>query len=359
MSYFILISIIILQWILLSFLLADQQGSTTIQQSADLPSRLFHQLAEYSSQHQIITNDVNRTTSDVTDITTPVNHPSPEKWTGVAATLALHSPKWFHRRYTNMIQNIIANTPESYVVQVFINPTWWNNEIHKFHRGMLSLEQHPRVNITKLPQHLATLKKPKLIMTNRFIWENLLHDRVFFFSGNGVRCANSIASWDAFDGIDFLGAPSKIYKGGDVMAHSIRNRQAMLEVIDFKKGDAGESTETHYFSTGLEELNKKTPAKYRVGTYQEQILFAGGAELVSQNNTLRENAEQFGPSLVMSGIETDIPWAVREQLLMLCPEWKVIFPSLHEPHCFGAHPDASKCAATLCALNPDKPKTGC
>jgi hypothetical protein len=252
-----------------------------------------------------------------------------------------------------MIHNILANTPETFVVQIFVNAPWWKEEIHKFHRGMSSLEEHPRVTITEIPADLLrVLTKPKMIMTHRFIWENLLHDRVFFFSGNGVRCANSLASLESFDGIDFLGAPSD-YRGGDVVIHSIRNRRAMLDVIDFK-GDAGDTAETDYFSTGLDELDKRTPGKYRFATHHEQVLFAGGATLVTQNNTLREDPERFGPSFVMSGIEGDIPWEVRDHLLMLCPEWKLMFPSLHDPNCFGHSPNAEKCAASICALDTSR-----
>lgn len=332
----------------MTFLLFHKQESSSA-------NRFFHHFTGYPSLVET-TDEIDSTSKR--DQSTLAQQSSSEQWTGVAATLALRSPKWFHRRYTAMIHNILLNTPDTIIIQIFVNPPWWKEEIHKFHRGMSLLEQHPRVNITELPRHLSILTKPKMIMTNRFIWEQLLHDRVFFFSGNGVRCANSFASWEAFDGIDFLGVPSKRYKGGDVLKHSIRSRQAMLDVIDFK-GDAGDTAETHYFSTGLEELEIKTPGKYRFGTTQEQALFGGGSQLVTYNGTLVKDPEQVGPSFVMSGIEESIPWLVREHLLMLCPEWKVIFPSLHEPSCFGAHPDSNKCAATLCALKADRPKSGC
>ncbi len=31
---------------------------------------------------------------------------------------------------------------------------------------------------------------------------------------------------------------------------------------------------------------------------------------------------------------------------------KIIFPSLHDPNCFGATPNGTKCAKSICALNP-------
>ncbi len=43
----------------------------------------------------------------------------PKVYGGVAATLLLHAPAWFQRRYTMMIQNTIANIPDDWVVQIF------------------------------------------------------------------------------------------------------------------------------------------------------------------------------------------------------------------------------------------------
>jgi hypothetical protein len=44
----------------------------------------------------------------------------------------------------------------------------------------------------------------------------------------------------------------------------------------------------------------------------------------------------------------------RAHLIDLCPEMKILFPSLHEPGCFGASLQREKCAASICALNPKK-----
>lgn len=43
----------------------------------------------------------------------------PKVYGGVAATLLLHAPAWFQRRYTMMIQNTVANIPDDWVVQIF------------------------------------------------------------------------------------------------------------------------------------------------------------------------------------------------------------------------------------------------
>lgn len=44
----------------------------------------------------------------------------------------------------------------------------------------------------------------------------------------------------------------------------------------------------------------------------------------------------------------------RQQMIDACPEMKILFPSLHEPGCFGAALKRDTCAASICALNPNK-----
>jgi hypothetical protein len=63
--------------------------------------------------------------------------------------------------------------------------------------------------------------------------------------------------------------------------------------------------------------------------------------------------------MVVSGTGAKLSWKVREAMLQICPEWKLIFPSLHDPNCFGSNPVANKCAESICALKPDRPKQGC
>jgi hypothetical protein len=63
--------------------------------------------------------------------------------------------------------------------------------------------------------------------------------------------------------------------------------------------------------------------------------------------------------MVVSGTQDKLEFAHREDLLMVCPELKIIFPSLHEPACFGAHPDPVKCKSSICALQDKLPGQGC
>jgi hypothetical protein len=284
---------------------------------------------------------------------------SQKEWEGVAATLALRAPKWFHRRYTTMIMNVLENTPDTWAVQIFVQPEWWKSEVLMRHRGLHQLLQHPRIILTELPLEFWKYK-PKQIFIQRWFWEQMATDHVFLFSGNGVMCSHSIISIRVFDGMAFCGAPGRGNKpGGYGDTHSIRNRMAMLDAIDCGKPGLDVSSETLFFTSTLLELNKKDPGKYHLCEKNDTILFAGGAQLITENSEIRENFEQFGPSLVMSGTGNNLPWDVRDVLLQVCPEWKLIFPSLHEPSCFGATPVAEKCSASICALKPDKARQGC
>ena len=45
--------------------------------------------------------------------------------------------------------------------------------------------------------------------------------------------------------------------------------------------------------------------------------------------------------------------------MTICPEIKMIFPSLHDPSCFGAKPNGEKCKKSICALRDPPRKGGC
>ena len=66
---------------------------------------------------------------------------------------------------------------------------------------------------------------------------------------------------------------------------------------------------------------------------------------MAQNGSLIRNVG-FGP-LVVTGTLSDWSYEARNWVLGTCPELKAIFPSLHDPACFGARPDATRCAASL------------
>jgi hypothetical protein len=240
-----------------------------------------------------------------------------EKWLGVAATLALRAPKWFHRRYTAMLYNVLDNTPDTWAVQVFIHPEWWNNEILPLHRGMYKLLQNPRVIVTKLPKQLWK-HKPKQILIQNWFWEQMAANHVFLFSGNGVMCSHSSVSIDMFGEIDFCGVPAKSL-GEDGSIHSIRNRRAMLDAIAYGKPDMDVASESSFFASTLLQMNKDSPRKYRLASKNETTLFGGGAQMISDGQDVRTNFEQYGPSLVMSGTGMNLAWDVRTPCCRFVP----------------------------------------
>ena len=58
------------------------------------------------------------------------------------------------------------------------------------------------------------------------------------------------------------------------------------------------------------------------------------------------NDTVFAASMTLPGVTFE----ARESFLSYCPELKTIFPSLHDPECFGAKPNGPKCALSICAL---------
>jgi len=70
--------------------------------------------------------------------------------------------------------------------------------------------------------------------------------------------------------------------------------------------------------------------------------------------------ETEGPPLVLVGTLGHLEHETREEVLAACPEIKVLFPALHHPSCFGAHPNSEECALHICALREESERTsGC
>lgn len=346
-----LAALIVFQWMLIVYVLQHGQGSMPNEDhvSKAISSPVMNGISTRDSTYVVELEE-----------TPPIVQTGKRRaWKGVSATLALRAPRWFHRRYTTMLHNVLDNTPKDWAVQIFINPKWWSSEILKLHRGMHTLLQDERIVITELPEEYLRYK-PKQIVIQPWFWKEMVADHIFLFSGNGVMCSHSLVSISAFDGMDFCGAPARgSGEGGDGGTHSIRSRRAMLDAIDFAKPGMDVGSESGFFTSTLKAMNKQTPGKYRLATKNQTILFGGGSELIVENHEVRQDFESHGPSLVMSGTGANLAWEIRDSLLQICPEWKLIFPSLHEPNCFGASPNADKCAASICALKPDRPKQGC
>ena len=387
-----LLAVIVLQWLLLTYVLYAQHENSGY--DAHGPSKFMKESspANPSSSQSLPTTDATAAedaattataTAKAVDDMDKIDKTSSgtihrTEFKGVAVTLALKAPKWFHRRYTSMLYNVLNSIPEDWALQIVIQPEWWQNEVIKLHRGMPRLLEHhkSRIILTELPKTVWK-HRPKQIMVSSWFWENVVAERAFVFSGNGVVCPHSKVSFDHFDGIDWVGSPSRHHSGGDGTAHSLRSRSAMLDAIRYanEPPDYMPPSDTMFFVSNLRKMNNEgtkdknkdrdgtsNERQYRLATTEETVLFGGGADLITEatnRSAVRPDMEEYGPSLVLSGTGMDLDFQVRESLLFVCPEWKIIFPSLHDPNCFGANPNAEQCAASICALKKDRPKQGC
>ena len=263
---------------------------------------------------------------------------------GVAATVMLKAPKWFHRRYTAMIHNALANIPSTWSVQIFSNEDWIKKDVLPLHPGLQRLRFHPRVIWTPMPKEL-TKKRPKEVMKNIWLWESVAAENVLFFTGNGVFCTNSRSRIEDFLEYDYVGVPWGKFDGagGDGSSHSLRKRSDMIRILKKHPPESEmESVDYHYFAKHLVE--EGTSKMANVATTE---LFGGISD------------DPDAAPFVVSGTHPKLDFEKREALLHICPELNIIFPSLHEPACFGAHPDGEKCKSSICALKDPRPPGGC
>lgn len=270
---------------------------------------------------------------------------------GVFATVLFRAPRWMHLRYTTMIHNALTNLPNSqWRVQLFLNRPWVNAELLPWHPGLVRLFQDPRVIVTDLPEKL-TKGKPKHVLASRWFWETVAGEAVVLFSGNGAFCSNHYnTNWEHFvRNVDFCGTP-----GRDASTHSYRNRQVMLEAVAYAEQHQITPTGTEpAFILQVIEAMQKEGKQIRMGTNDDMHLLGGVSNLTNSDGTLERIP------LLVSGTHAKMGWVERDSLLKHCPELKMVFPSMHEPACFGAHPKPDVCRESICALQDIIPRQGC
>ncbi|KAL3937277.1 MAG: hypothetical protein SGBAC_007584 [Bacillariaceae sp.] len=147
--------------------------------------------------------------------------------------------------------------------------------------------------------------KPKDIMKSVWIWENMKHENVFLFGGNGALCGNADVSIDQFLGYDYIGAPWQAYggKGGDGSSHSFRHRSVMLEILKEHPPDDGDQDYKYFLK------HMKDSPKYKIADRDATIAFGGVSD---------------GTPLLLSGIQSNLNFTTRENILFLCPELKMV-----------------------------------
>lgn len=288
--------------------------------------------------------------------------PSTTKYEGVAVTLMINAPKWFQRRYTTMVQNILDNTPSNWAVQIFYVALGQSKFGLDINPGLIRLNSTiDRLIMTELPQDIVKkqgMKVKKLYWTSEFLWESMVADNVLVFSGNGAICSNSRLSLlddsalKVLQDFDYIGTPSRTRSEGGDGSLSFRKRSAMLSAIRNVPYD-GDSAEDYYFIEALKTINRKG-GTYKVATKEDTWLIGG----VKNANEFKE---EEGPPFIISGTISYLDNNIRNTVLEMCPEVKRLFPSLHHPACFGAHPDADACAKSICALQDPsiRGKSGC
>ena len=349
-----LLLICFFQWVLLAYVLLGHEtlsGSVTCLESfssflAIPPSRTKHDVSSPEKSCRCVSDSEN---NDGRGLHVG-NTAKEQEWDGVAVGLMLRRPKWFYKRYNVMIQNALANTPDSWAVQLLVYQDWFENELLVFHRGIRRLLQsNDRIIVTKIPSEHEK-KKPSMLLREVWVWENVVADRVLLFHGDGTFCANSRIQWSDLDEFAYVGVPWNRFEGmgGAGSEYSLRSRKAMLAAL-YHTPPSGNQREDAYFVSTLLKMNREASSQnlFRIASPNETELFAGTESLLS-NGTLRDDLEDnpWGP-LVVSGIQAHLPDRARDWVIGVCPEIKTIFPSLHNPSCFGARPNPIACAASL------------
>lgn len=284
--------------------------------------------------------------------------PQPRKFSGMAVTLMLHSPKWFQRRYTAIVQNMLNNVPLDWGVQIFYIASGGSQRGLDINPGIGRLVEQGRVVLTPMPEEVWRFKSRRSdFFLIPWFWESILADKVLLFGGNSVICSNSFQTLANYSHFDYLGGPWRGVGGvGGSGEISLRSRPLMVQILKEQMQRTPEVTrdftnkwgmEDEFFVKSIVAMQKANPnSGITLASYEDCLQFS------SKDNNLNFN------SLVATGTLAASDDMKREEFLAYCPELKVIFPVLHNPNCFGAEPNAEKCAASICALKPDR-KGGC
>ena len=100
---------------------------------------------------------------------------------GQAATIMLHEPKWFQRRYTLMLMNTLMNLPTGWKLQVFYTGVGQSKSGIDINNGLQRMIAQKKVVLTLIPEKIWKRKKKYQIMTDPWLWENMLTDKVLIF----------------------------------------------------------------------------------------------------------------------------------------------------------------------------------
>ena len=245
--------------------------------------------------------------------------------------------------------------------------------------GLQRLVDYQKIIMTTIPDELLQRKKKQFqLMTDRWVWSNMLAEKVLIFGGNSALCGNSKLTLNDFLEWDWIGAPWTAMKKrgegpfglGGSGGISLRSKSAMLDAIEYEMAgvplakkaekELNLGQEDVFFVSRLKAMNEKQffingrSTEYKIAPPEVTKIFASSGGWV--NDTV------LAASMTLPEAES----IARETFLSYCLELKTIFPSLHDPGCFGAKPDPNKCAVSICALrgtvlnpNQERRKGGC
>ena len=293
-------------------------------------------------------------------LSSPSSPQQQQHYDGVAVSLLLHAPKWFQRRYTQMVQNVVNNIPKTWGVQIFYTPSGQSQMGIDLNKGLGRLISEGRVLLTAIsPEVLKQRKKRFELMYHEWIWGNMVADRVLMFGGNSIMCSNTGQNISSYDEWDYVGAPWDFKKGvGGDGSISLRNRSVMLDVINYelaKYDDALERSVAYkkwgqddvFFVSRILEMQKKgLLPNVKLAPREVTLKFAAIGSAWNED------------VMVASGTLPGLSDDDRSKFISFCPDIKMVYPALHNPACFGAVPESDKCAASICALKPKTERKG-
>jgi len=375
----LLLSVIVVQFVFILYLLSlsheEVHHSEAHTHTLAGESALQAARAETAAEMEIFFEDVPRTPQ--------IPDAAPK---GVAAVILLHAPKWFQRRYTLMIQNVYNNLPEGWVIQLFYLPGEGQSQagldINIHLSGKDGMIPSGKVLLTEIPVEIFQRYKKRVeLLQSPWLWKKMLADKVFLFGGTGVICSNSAYKLQDFAHFDWIGGPWNQYNGmGGDGGISIRSRPLMLQVLQYEarqrflqKRERKEGKDGARRTDTEAELNKNILSeddlladyvaapgpddRFFISRIQEMfgrgIISPQTTQVATAEDCMKFQASQDHASefvLTSSGTLPGLTDKEREDFMRTCPEMKWVYPSLHNPACFGSHVDPVKCQASICAL---------
>jgi len=226
-----------------------------------------------------------------------------------------------------MVSNVYALLPKNWVIQIFYDPSKETALEGIQYQAIQRLVYKGIVHVTALP--FPGMKK-RDIMVSRWLWENMLADRVFFFGGSGILCGNSPYGIDSFNKFQFISDSENLF--------SSRNRTLMLEAIDDhnktslekRKNLKDDEMIAKFISTNMEKLGSP--------------LLPTPLDVAILSNGQSAGDRPLGVVGTLSALST----SQKMEYMDYCPEIKVFFPSLLADACFGASPEPILCMQYLC-----------